>query len=506
MSETKWNKKIDFSPNQETTEPPPSDTIQEGFEEVDEMIHKLKQMRDKKKGFTKLPFLQSIYDSVAPEPMLNSTESEKDKVGPMKYSSEPVKEPIEEPAKEPVIEGMTDTTKKYQYTMRYIADLTYNLSFDVFAYSIFQITNGKQPKYPGKPPKQPKGNATKEARDTYNKQKKEYDKKMPLYNDKKIIASMGNRILTCLISIFITYNLYFSYSTPSVPGSKTTFETIIDWIEALPVIFFPIKCAITPANMFLKMMSFIDTIMKLIPLQPLLFGLCMAIAFTFVYSGIARQFVDMVLSVVDPVGAYGDTKSADGFAKKHSNDILLIAIVFGCIITNVLKVCMDFKNPSPITQIPALLMWLIVFGLSLVFLPIGKVAIAIIVFYLCMLSMINDEKNGINILQTMTDIDEKLIGPQTIYECGDENSFKNILEKLSKFISGFVINNLYIFTVIPIAIINIQKSASISSANVKAKSFANFLSSMIILIVLSSNKTFTTMYNWVIQKIMGTEF
>ena len=122
--ETQWNKKIDFSPKEETIAEP-STIVQEGFEEVDEMVQKLKDLQNKKKGFTKLPFLESIYDSIA--------------------GSEPEPEPLIEP----LIEGMkTIKNEKFLSFMRYVSNLPYNISFDVFAHIVVQIYTGKQPKFP----------------------------------------------------------------------------------------------------------------------------------------------------------------------------------------------------------------------------------------------------------------------------------------------------------------------------------------------------------------------
>ena len=63
MSETKWNKKITFDHKKKDIA-----EIKEGFGEIedefDEMEQKIKRIRNKKKGFTRLPFLESIYGPV----------------------------------------------------------------------------------------------------------------------------------------------------------------------------------------------------------------------------------------------------------------------------------------------------------------------------------------------------------------------------------------------------------------------------------------------------------
>ena len=136
--ETKWNKKIDFEPRLPSMR---DGQVREGLEggepsdsilDDQEMVQKLNDMRNKKKGFTKLPALDSIYDVIT--------------------GSEQATEPEQATDPEPVVEGFkqSQTAKNYHYTMRYCANLTYNVAFDVFAYVVFQITTGSQPKYPGK--------------------------------------------------------------------------------------------------------------------------------------------------------------------------------------------------------------------------------------------------------------------------------------------------------------------------------------------------------------------
>ena len=534
MSETKWNKKINLQPEIK------EETFQEGFAEtslqrqrswcdspdkgavapvLDEMMQKLTDMRNKKKGFTKLPFLESIYGDpviregldAAAEAAANigadadaakasvadtakasaaATIAAASEIDPDKGAQEYVKD----------VEKLT-TTKKYQDFIQYVANLSYNISFDVFAYGIFQIANGKQPEDPGKEPKLKK-KPTPEDTAKYNREKKQYEAKKPDYDDKKLIAHMYNRILTCLISLFITYNLYFSYSTPKEPNKKTAFDSIEEWIEMLPTPFFPLKCAITPVREFLKFLAWIHWVMQMVPFQPLLFAMSMFLAFTFIHSGLARKFINMGVSVLDPVGTYGKTKNSLGFATQNPDDIIIVTIVLLCVIRNVIHVCWHFKRPEVIVNIVALFLWLMVFGLSLLFIPIGKFAISLIMFYVCMFSMTSSKENGINIFQTVMDLDEKLQGKHVAYECSDANTFKGIMERFSKFIGSWILNNIYLLTLLPIANGNIQNSASISEKNKNVRSFSNFLCAILILIVFTSNKYFVMATSWFMSKLM----
>ena len=457
--ETQWNKKIDFSPKKEPIAEP-SATVQEGFEEVDEMVQKLKDLQNKKKGFTKLPFLESIYDSIA--------------------GSQGEREPEQEAHTEPVIEGMTNTKDKYLNFMRYVSNLPYNISFDVFAYAVVQISTGKQPKYPGKEPVKPPGNAT---NDEYEKKKKAYDKDRKPYNDKKLVADMFNRILTCLIGIFIAYNLYFSYAMtpPPTPGVKSTFDRISDFIENLPPVLTPLKIATTPVVYFLKLMSIAGTGMAAIPNQSLLFFFCLLL------SGF---FVVYVVGYLNPF-------SVD---KKDTENIIFILIVLASVIATALKICIDFKNATPVTQVPALFLWLLVFGLSLQFLPVGKTAILLILLYICMFSMTKSEANGINVLQTMEDINEKLTGSKIIYDCSDDSPLKQFFNMIDRFISFVIVDNLYPITLIPISIYNIIYSRGISNSSIRG--FSNLLFSLLIIAMLSNSE----LLKWAYNKIMKSTF
>jgi hypothetical protein len=460
-AETQWNKKIDFSPKKDNIAKEP--IIQEGFEEIDEMVHKLKAMRNKKKGFTKLPFLESIYESM----------SKSEPTEPL-TDDEPI-EPISN--EEPLVEGMTTNSEKYKYITQYMSNLPYNISFDVFAYSVYQISTGKQPKFPGKEPKKPPDNATQEVRDKYNKAKAKYDKLKPEYNEKKRVADMFNRVLTCLIGIFIAYNLYFSYAMtpPPAPGAVSTFEMISTFIENLPPVLFPLKCAATPVVYFIKLMSLSGAVISTIPYQPLLFGVCLILSYfftTYVMGYLTSE-------------------------KKETENIIFILIVLLSVIATALKICMDFKNPMPITQIPALLMWLVVFGLSLSFLPIGKIIIGMILLYVGMFSMTKSEKNGFNVLQTMEDIDEKLTGSKVIYDCSDDGPFQQFLKMIDKLISTIIVENLYLITLIPISVYNIYSSKAIS--NLYVGGFSNLLFSSLIIALLTNNENIASMFSWLMK-------
>ena len=474
--ETQWNKKIDFTPKKETIAEPP--IIQEGFEEVDEMVRKLTDMRNQKKGFTKLPFLESIYDSITgstPEPAPEPKDVDSD---------EGEYEDTDEDEDGKTIEGLKNKKKsKFQTTMEYTYNLPYNLSFDIFAYTVVQISTGKQPKFPGKKPIKPEKGAPPDEEDKYTEAKATYDKLKPAYEDKKMVALMFNRVLTCLIGIFIAYNLYFSYAMmpPPTPGVKSTFETIIDFIEGSDPVLTPLKIAATPVLWFLKALKASTSVMSAIPYQPLLFGVC------------------LVLSYFFTTYTMGYLSSTD----KQEESTILILIVFASVVATALKVCVDFQNPMPVTQVPALLLWLLVFGLSLSFLPIGKILISMILLYVGMFSMTKSEKNGMNVFQTMDDINEKLTGSKIIYDCGDDGNFTYLLKMIDKLISTIIVENLYLITLIPILLYNISKSTAIS--NLYIRGFSNFLFTVLILIISSNNEWAVWFYTKLMRGIYNVK-
>ena len=484
-NETKWNKKIDLSPKKETIAE--NVVIQEGFEEVDEMVNKMKCLQNKKKGFTKLPFLESIYDSITREVSIPETI---DETIP-ETIDEPIPETIPETIDEDIIEGMTtEPNNKYSKFLRYTSNFTYNVSFDIFAYIIFQISIGKQPNLPGTIPNSASA-------------KKEYDTNKKLYEDKKRVAEMFNRIITSSIGIFIAYNLYFSFATSSTSTStantKALFERINEWINNLPTIAFPLKCAVSPVNIFIRFMSIVSKLLGSIPYQPLLFGISLFISYWFIQYGIARYFIDMGMSVLDPLTRYvSGKKSKKTNVKKYAEDnIIMILIVFGFVVMSVIQICVDFRNTLPATEIIALLLWFIIFGLCLMLLPIGKLTISLIVFYVCMGSMTQSDENGMDIFKTMDDIEKKLIDKQ-VYRCGDGNLSQLILEIINNLIVNVIVKNLYLVTLIPISVYNIIQSLSLSSEITRTISISSF--SLLIVTLLSGNETVT----WFFLKFMNS--
>jgi hypothetical protein len=110
--------------------------------------------------------------------------------------------------------------------------------------------------------------------------------------------------------------------------------------------------------------------------------------------------------------------------------------------------------------------------------------------------MTKSEANGINVLQTMEDINEKLTGSKIIYDCSDDSPLKQFFNMIDRFISFVIVDNLYAVTIIPISIYNILYSRAISNASIRG--FSNFLFSVLIMVMLSNNE----LLKWAYNKIM----
>jgi hypothetical protein len=504
MSETKWNKNITFDHKKKYIA-----EVKEGFQESNEILHieqKIKRIRNKKKGFCKLPFLESIYEPVIEGLDLSAEFSQGAKVASDEFEAKTAEAAAEVTASvaavneikakaedeiakfadsidapstnkipteitEAELKKKTQSAKtKFLDFIYYCARLPSNVANDVFASTICLIALGKPPLG------------------------------MDDKADQKQVASMVSRIFTCLIGIFITYNLYFLYSTPnppSTPGSMSMFEMI----DALPTVAFPLKCALAPVKIFLQVMSYIHDIMVLIPYKSLLFVICLYLSFVFMSYGVVDYFTNMFISglnvVLDPSGKYNKVKGGGDFAKKHGDDMPLILVILLCTIGSIAKFCYEMKTVEFIKPY-GLLAWFVVFGTSLLLLFFGKVVIASIVLFICMFSMIKSKDNGIDILQTMKDIDATLIGSTKLYDCdGDISPIKKILNFLNNDVSTSIVKNIYLLTLIPVFGFNIYRSNKIKSKTIQG--FSNFISVVLIIALSSNNDKINEIYNSILR-------
>ena len=272
-------------------------------------------------------------------------------------------------------------------------------------------------------------------------------------------------------------------------------------IDALPTVAFPLKCALAPVKIFLKVMSYIHDIMVLIPYKSLLFVICLYLSYLFLTYGAVDYFTNMFISglnvVLDPSRKYSDVHYEGDFANKHGDDMPLILVILLCTVGSIAKFCYEMKTVEFIKPY-GLLAWLVVFGISLLLLFFGKVVIASIVLFICMFSMIKSKDNGIDILQTMKDIDTILIGSTKLYDCdGDISPIKKILNFLNNDLSSAIVKNLYLLTLIPIFMFNIYRSTKIKSKPIQG--FSNFISVVLIIALSSNNDKINEIYNGILR-------
>lgn len=469
MSETKWNKKIEFTSKIEDVADSDPDSDTEGFEEIREMERKLDTIRNGKRGFTKLPFLESIYDIREP-----FSASDLDGISQFRAIGEAAAKQLEEDQaqREAVTseqleresrEKINKISKNFMYYVKYMSKLTYNVSNDVIAAKFKTIAKSVAPK-------------------------EKIDK-----DDQTRVAKMFDRVFTGLITIFIAYNLYFIYSVPTPPSGPGS-NSVFDMIDNLPTIAFPLQCALTPIKIFLLAMSYVHDGMSFVPYKSLLFFICLGISYFFLNGGITRYFID---SFVMGIESMSSKKGWEKSIKQQNikQDLSIILMILGCTITHIAKLVMITPN---VIDPRAIVGWIAVFGISLLLLPVVKVIMGVIMFYMCMLSITKSKENGINFIQTMSDIDRELIGNLVFYDCEDDSStIKKILKFLDKDLSKTLFKNLYLLILGPIFLYNIQASAKVKSNIMKG--LANCISFTMLIAFASTNEFMREMLHRILR-------
>ena len=159
-------------------------------------------------------------------------------------------------------------------------------------------------------------------------------------------------------------------------------------------------------------------------------------------------------------------------------------MILGCTITHITKLVMITPN---VIDPRAIIGWIAVFGISLLLLPVVNVIMGVVVFYVCMLSMVKSKDNGINIFGTISDIDRELIGNLIIYDCDDDSStIKQILSFLDKDVSRKLFKNLYLLVLGPVLMYNIKLSEKVKSTVMRGLS--NVISFTMLIALASTNE------------------
>jgi len=474
MSETKWKKKIEFPSKIEDVADSDSDT--EGFEEIKEMERKLDTIRNGKRGFTKLPFLESITEpfDLAAAPTPASAADQFRSIGEaaaqqLEENQAQQEQVTSEQLEKDANENYKRISKNFIYYVKYMSKLTYNISNDVIAAKFKTIAKSVAPK-------------------------EKIDK-----DDQKRIAQMFDRVFTGLITIFIAYNLYFVYSTPKSPSDDGS-TSVFDVIDNLPTFAFPLQCALTPIKIFLLLMSYMQDGMSFVPYKSLLFFICLGISSFSLNGGLTRYFIDMFVTGIESMSS----KKGWEKAVKQQNvkqDIGLILMILGCTVTRISELVMI---SATVIDPRAIIGWIAVFGISLLLLPLVKVVMSVIMFYMCMLIITKSKENGINFMQTMSDIDHELIGNLVFYDCNDDSStIKQILKFLDKDLSKALFRNLYLLILGPVFLYNIQASAKVKSNIMKG--LANCISFTILIALASTNEFIRETLNWILRFFASTD-
>jgi hypothetical protein len=427
MSETKWKKNINFDEKKEDIA---ETSITEGLENADdktsdeiaEIEKKIRRINNKKKGFTKLPHLESVYDV---EPTIESFKEgarSKKKTKPAKTAA-PVRDlPTPEQQRQPG-KKKPSIMKKVTDALIYISTLPYNLAL-LIAGGVYWLGNGKRPM----------------SKDD---------------SDYKNLTSMVHRVLTGLIGIFITYNLYFLYSSPELPGFIASIlkpkspanEAIPDPADFLKYVL-PLKIALSPLKIFMYIFEHSHPLIQKIPSKALLFITCGVLTYYFLTKGASEYFSKMF---GNSFKLFTDPKSYK--VNETTTIIILIATIY-----EVCHLIVEYK--TAVFADPRLILgWIVLFGVSCLLVFIAEFIIPLFVFYITFLCIMDNKVNFINFIQTILDINKSFVGENDdIYECpigGTE--MEKFIFRSNKFF-GRLLENLHILILVPIIIYNIHNS------------------------------------------------
>ena len=461
MSETKWKKNIKFNEKKEDIA---ETTIVEGMEdkktnEIEAMEKKIRRINNKKKGFTKLPHLESVYDA-EPVKISENYDAEPVKISenydaePVKisenYDAEPVK-PIESfvegarnkkkskpanksrstsPPPAPRLQQTSpqkkDTFEKVIDTLIYISILPYHISF-LIADGLYKVAHEKPP---------------------MSKDDKDY----------KNLAGMVQRFLTGLIGIFITYNVYFLYSSREVPSfidaimnqfKPKPAEAPPDMVSTVTDGVLPLKVALTPVRIFMFIFGQTLPLIKLVPFKALLFVLSGILTYYFLTKGASEYFVktfgNSFKLFIDPTSYKLNVTATIILAISMVYEISMIIVKYKTAV---------FADPRLI------LFWILFFGISMGLGFIAEFVIPMFVFYVTMLCMMDNKDSPFNFPKVMSDINKSFVGDSDdIYECPVVGTdLEKFIIRCNKFLGKVILENIHIWVLVPIIAYNIYNT------------------------------------------------
>jgi hypothetical protein len=422
--------------------------------EIEAMEKKIRRVNNKKKGFTKLPHLESVYDAEPIKTTVNSEKEPKEKepenltVEPENFDDEPV---------EPFVEGARekDTFEKVVDTLIYISILPYHISF-LIADGLYKVAHVKPP---------------------MSKDDKDY----------KNLAGMVQRFLTGLIGIFITYNVYFLYSSREVPSfidaimkqfQPKPAEAPPDMVSTVTDGVLPLKVALTPVRIFMFIFGQTLPLIKLIPFKALLFVLSGIVTYYFLTKGASEYFVktfgNSFKLFIDPT-SYKLNVTA--------TIILAISMVYEISMIIVKYKTAAFADPRLI------LFWILFFGIAMGLGFIAEFVIPMFVFYVTMLCMMDNKDSPFNFPKVMSDINKSFVGDSDdIYECPVAGTdLEKFIIRCNKILGKVILENIHIWVLVPIIAYNIYNTESRIQSNYLRRAH-NSIGGVTIFMLIITNK------------------
>ena len=335
------------------------------------------------------------------------------------------------------------------------------------------------------------------------------------------LAGMVQRFLTGLLGIFITYNIYFLYSSPAVPSfidviinklseepteedimpkstpdespkeSTSIFQSFIREIkQKLIDNALPLKVALTPLRIFMYAFEKLYPFIKKIPFKALLFILSGIATYYFLTKGASTYFVKM----------FGNSFKLVTDQKKYKHNETTTIIIA---IATVYEICMlVIKYKSPVFFSPyAIPAWILFFGIAVILGIIAEFVIPLFVFYLTILCMMDNKESPFNFIKVISDINKSFVGESDdIYECPvSATDFEKLEIKFNKYFGKILLENIHIWVLTPIIIYNIYNAGIIKSTGVRMAH--NLIGASALIALITTNKYVISIFKFILEKI-----
>jgi hypothetical protein len=298
---------------------------------------------------------------------------------------------------------------------------------------------------------------------------------------------MVQRFLTGLIGIFITYNVYFLYSSREVPSfidaimkqfQPKPAEAPPDMVSTVTDGVLPLKVALTPVRIFMFIFGQTLPLIKLIPFKALLFVLSGIVTYYFLTKGASEYFVktfgNSFKLFIDPT-SYKLNVTA--------TIILAISMVYEISMIIVKYKTAAFADPRLI------LFWILFFGIAMGLGFIAEFVIPMFVFYVTMLCMMDNKDSPFNFPKVMSDINKSFVGDSDdIYECPVAGTdLEKFIIRCNKILGKVILENIHIWVLVPIIAYNIYNTESRIQSNYLRRAH-NSIGGVTIFMLIITNK------------------